>query len=115
MKFWADENFNGDILRALLRIYPDLDVIRIQDTDLIESTDEHLLEEASKVGAIILTHDVQTLVPFAYQRLFEEKLVTGVIAIPQTMALGFAIDELVTLIGISTEKDFINRIYRLPL
>lgn len=115
MKFWADENFNGDILHALLRAYPDLEVIRIQDTPLIESTDEHLLEEASKQGVIILTHDIKTLVPSAYQRLFEEKLVTGVVAIPQTMALGYAIDELVTLIGISTQQDFINRIYRLPL
>jgi hypothetical protein len=28
-RFLADENFNGRILRALLRLIPDLDVVRV--------------------------------------------------------------------------------------
>lgn len=44
MKFWADENFRGDILRGILTIYPNLDIIRVQDTPLIQMKDPNLLE-----------------------------------------------------------------------
>jgi len=33
LKFAADENFNNDILRGLLRKIPELDIVRIQDTE----------------------------------------------------------------------------------
>ncbi len=32
--FLTDEDFNGRILRGLLLIHPDLDIIRVQDVDL---------------------------------------------------------------------------------
>jgi len=34
LKFLADENFNNNIVRGLLRRQPNLDIIRIQDADL---------------------------------------------------------------------------------
>lgn len=34
LRFAADENFDGRIVRGLLRIFPDLDLIRVQDTTL---------------------------------------------------------------------------------
>jgi len=108
MIFWADENFNGDILRALLRAYPHLDVIRVQDTHLISLPDPDLLDEASKIGAILLTHDVNTMSGFANERLRQGKRMSGVILIPQLMPIGYAIDELITFIGSANEGDFEN-------
>jgi len=34
LKLAADENFNNDIIRGLLRRKPDLDIVRIQDVGL---------------------------------------------------------------------------------
>ena len=115
MKFWADENFNGVILKGLLRLYPHLDIIRVQDTPLISMKDPDLLEEASLAGAILLTHDTKTIPPFANERIANGQLVVGVIAIPQSMAIGQAIEELAILIGAGTDQDFVNRVYRLPM
>ena len=36
LRFAADENFDGRIVRGLLRILPDLDLIRVQDTRIAE-------------------------------------------------------------------------------
>lgn len=112
MKFWADENFNGAILKGLLQLYPHLDIIRVQDTPLISMKDPDLLEEAS---LILLTHDTKTIPPFANERIANGQLVVGVIAIPQSMAIGQAIEELAILIGAGTDEDFVNRVYRLPM
>lgn len=65
MKFWADENFNGRILKGILGVYPELDITRVQDTALMGLPDPELIVEAYQAGAILLTHDVKTLVPIA--------------------------------------------------
>jgi len=105
MKFWADENFNGHILRGLQRLYPTLDVIRVQDTHLMSIPDPDLLEEASKVGAILLSHDVTTMSDFAYARIRDGKRMTGLILVHKAMLIGDAIAEIATLIELATSPD----------
>jgi hypothetical protein len=46
LRFAADENFDGRIVRGLLRVLPDLDLIRVQDTRIAESDDDSVLEWA---------------------------------------------------------------------
>lgn len=110
MKFWADENFRGDILRGLLNQYPELDVVRVQDTHLMSTPDPDLLEEAAKIGAVLLTHDIRTIPPFANKRVAEGKPMSGVIVIAQNMPVKEAIHELAIFIGASQEDDFVNRV-----
>ena len=43
----ADENFNNDIVRGLLRRKPDLDIGRIQDEGLSGADDQAVLEWAA--------------------------------------------------------------------
>ena len=42
----ADENFNNDILRGLLRRNSSLDIVRIQDAGLTHASDPDVLEWA---------------------------------------------------------------------
>jgi predicted nuclease of predicted toxin-antitoxin system len=69
LRFLADENFNNDILRGLLRRQPDLDVVRVQDIGLSGAADPTLLGWAAQQGRIILTHDVTTMTRYAYERV----------------------------------------------
>jgi len=39
LRLVADENFNNDIVRGLLRRKPDLDIVRVQDADLSGADD----------------------------------------------------------------------------
>ena len=66
IRWFADENFNNDILRALLRRSPELDIVRAQDVGLGGTDDQHILECAASQGRIILTHDVNTMTAHAY-------------------------------------------------
>jgi hypothetical protein len=47
LRLLADENFHGDIVRALLRQWPELDIVRVQDAGLSEADDETILEWAA--------------------------------------------------------------------
>jgi hypothetical protein len=57
----ADENFNNDILRGLMRLRPGLDIVRIQDVGLSGADDPVVLEWAAREGRVLLRHDVSTI------------------------------------------------------
>lgn len=114
MKFWADENFNGRVLKGILAVYPELAVIRVQDTPMIGLPDHQLIVEAYQADAILLTHDVKTLVPIAEAYMRAGNPIAGVISISQSTPIGQAIDSINTLIGASNSvDDFRNQVIRL--
>lgn len=115
MRFAADENFNGSLLKALQTTLPEFDVIRVQDTDLGGVSDPELLEWCASQDRILLTHDVQTMVGFAYDRIREGLTFPGVIEVNMTQSIGATVDDLVLLIQASTVDEFINQVRYVPL
>ncbi len=69
MRLLTDENFNGSILRGLIRRLPTLDIVRIQDVGLLHADDHEILEWAANEGRILLTHDIATITAYAYDRI----------------------------------------------
>ena len=69
MRFLADENFDNRILHGLRRILSEFDVLRVQDTEIYQAEDAVVLEWAANRNYIILTHDVRTMVGYAYDRI----------------------------------------------
>jgi predicted nuclease of predicted toxin-antitoxin system len=61
LRLAADENFNGDIVRGLLRRNPKLDIVRVQDVGLSGADDPSVLKWAADQGRIVVTHDISTL------------------------------------------------------
>lgn len=115
LRLLADENFNGRILRALRRQIPDLDVVRVQDTLLYGSDDQTLLEHAASDKRIVLTHDIETLVGFAWERVRAGILMPGVIVALTDRPLGQVIEDLEILLLASEPQEFEAQIRFLPL
>ena len=65
LRWAADENFNGDIVRGITRCSPGIDLVRIQDAGLSGADDPTLLEWCGKNQRLLLTHDVKTMIGFA--------------------------------------------------
>ena len=102
----ADENFNNDIVRALLRRKPNLDVVRIQDVGLSGADDPAVLEWAARENRVLLTHDVTTITKFAYERVEAGKRMSGVIEVSRSVPLGAAIDDILLLAEISNDREW---------
>ena len=115
MRFVADENFNGNILKGLRQKYNDVDIVRIQDTALQSAADSVVLDWAAQEGRIVLTHDVQTLVNAAYERLKRSLPMPGVILVPNTLAVGVALDNLEIAVGAGQPEDFKDCVTFIPL
>lgn len=97
LQFLADENFSGRIMRGLRRREPFLDIVRVQDLGLTGLSDPDLLEWAARHEWVLLTHDVNTMIGFAYQRIDERGVMPGIIEVPKTITPGQAIDEIIVI------------------
>jgi len=112
--FVADENFNGKLLKALLDQIPTLDIIRVQDTEMYKASDPDLLEWTAQENRILLTHDVNTITKYAYERIHNGQYMSGVIEVRMTMTIGELAEQLYILILASEPDEFHNLIRFIP-
>ena len=115
LAFLADENFHGDIVRGLLRRRPELDIVRVQDVGLSGTDDPTVLAWAAQESRILLTHDVNTITRYAYERVQEGLPMPGVFEIKRSIPLGQAIEEILLLAECSLEGEWEGQIRYLPL
>ena len=111
----ADENFNNDIVRALLRRRNDLDIVRLQDAGLTGADDRRVLEWAASEGRVLLTHDVTTITRFAYERIESGLTMPGVFELAYDIAVGVAVEEILLLAECSLEGEWEGQVRYLPL
>jgi hypothetical protein len=111
----ADENFNADIVRGLLRRLPGLDIVRVQDAGLSGADDPAVLEWAAREGRIVLTHDISTLVSCAFERIASGRPMPGVFAARSSGPIGSTIDDLVLLAECSVHEEWEGQVRFLPL
>lgn len=115
MKLLSDEDFSNHIVRGLFRRFPFLDLIRVQDTNLMEKHDREILNWAGNENRLVLTHDFATMIGFAYERIDKGLLMPGVIAVPQSLPIGAAINEISLLIRGSFENEWEDQVVFIPL
>lgn len=116
MRLLADENFNNDILRGLLRAnIIDLDFVRVQDTEIYQADDPIVLERAAKDNRILLTHDADTMIGYAYDRVEEGLPMPGVIEVSTDVSIGRIISELLIVLGASDPSELKDRVIYIPL
>jgi hypothetical protein len=63
-------------------------------SDLPGGLDTEVLESAAQERRVLLTHDVNTMTRHAKERVSADKSISGVAVVPQTLAIGIAIDHL---------------------
>ncbi|WP_026103563.1 DUF5615 family PIN-like protein [Pseudanabaena sp. PCC 6802] len=114
MRLLTDENFNGAILRGLMRRLPDLDIVRVQDVGLINASDPDILEWAASEGRILLTHDVATITMYAYERIDRGLPMPGVVEAIATAPIGKIVDDLELLVLCGKPEDYENQILFVP-
>jgi len=115
MRLITDENFNHRILRGLKLRVPDLDYVVAQETELKGVKDPVLLDRAAKENRILVTHDINTIPKYAYERVIAGQSMPGVITVPKALPIAQAIEELLTIIECSDQSEHENQVLHIPL
>ena len=111
----ADENFNNDIVRGLLRKKPDLDIVRVQEVGLRGADDPSILEWAANEGRVVLTHDAATMTYYAYERVRVGLSMPGMIEVADDLPLGQVIEDILLLVEHSNKGEWESQVIYLPL
>lgn len=114
-RFLADENFNNQIVRGVLRQNPKIDIVRVQDVALSGADDPTVLAWAAEEDRIVLTHDVATMIAFASQRIQAGLSMPGLFEVNRRVSVGLAIEEIILIAEYSLEGEWEGQIRFLPL
>ena len=115
LRLAADENFNNDIVRGLLRLRPELDIVRVQDAGLPGADDPTVLEWAAQEGRVLLTHDASTVTKYAYERVRAGQSMPGVFEASRDVPIGRAIEDILLLADYSLDGEWEGQVRYLPL
>jgi hypothetical protein len=92
-----------------------LEYIIIQRTHLEGATDSKALEWAARQNRVFVTHDLKTVPKHAYERVAAGQSMPGVIAIPESLGIGQAIEDMAIVLECAREGETENQILYLPL
>lgn len=115
IRLLADENFNNDIVRGLLRRQPNLDLVRVQDVGLAGADDPTILAWAAQENRILLTHDVATMTRYAYERIEQNLPMIGVWEVGRKVPIRLAIEDILLLVEYSAMDEWQGQVLYLPL
>lgn len=104
-RFLLDENINGAIERGLRRRFPDLDVVRAQDTEIVSQDDDRLIAYACAQARMLLSHDYKTVPPAWAERVIANRPVCGVIMIRDRAPIGSVLEKLAEIIESTDDSD----------
>lgn len=115
LSFAVDENFNMHIVNGVLRRLPAADIVRVQDAGFEGADDPAVLEWAASEGRVLLTHDVNTVTAFAYERIARGLRMPGVFEVSLRVPISVAIEEVLLLAECSLEGEWEGQVNYLPL
>ena len=113
--FLADENFNRNIVRGLLRRNSRADILTAQDAGLGSADDDAVLAWAAEHDRIILTHDAATMVGRAYERIERGGRVPGVVQVSARLPVAQAIEEVLLIMECCKPEDWEGVVRYIPL
>jgi hypothetical protein len=115
IKLLSDENFDNRIVHGVEHKLPSIIFTRVQDVGLSHTADDVILEWAAQNDYIFVTHDISTVPPIAYDRVYKGLKMCGVFAVPKRAPIGKVIDDLVFLAEGSQARDWDDQVVHLPL
>jgi Domain of unknown function (DUF5615) len=111
----ADEDFDNDIVRGLRRRDPGINLVTVQEAGLDGSPDPDVLEWAAAEGRVLVSHDVNTMVGHAWERVKAGQTMPGLIVRRREVPIRQAIDDLLLIAQCGIADDFRDQVWYLPL
>jgi hypothetical protein len=111
----ADENFDRAIADGLRHLHADLDMVSAQQAGLAGADDPTILTWAANEGRILLSHDRQTMIGFAYDRLRAGLPLPGLCIVDTRLSIGDAIADIELLLAVYADEEWQNRVLFVPV
>lgn len=113
IRFQADNDFNGRVIRAVLRLNPAIDFQLAHEIGLhLGTPDEEVLRLAAQDNRILVSSDLRTM-PYHFADFITQQESPGVILVSRKLSIGEVADALHLIWEASKAEEYVNRIYRI--
>lgn len=113
VKFQADADLDGRLIRGLVRAYREIDIRTSASVGLTGLDDLAVLRIASESKRILVSQDRRTM-PGHFSQFIQTKQSSGVIVLKAATPMSTAIEELALIWSASTPEEWINRLLWIP-
>jgi hypothetical protein len=114
IKFQADNDFDGRVIRALPRRNPMIDFRTAVAAGIHQGTpDDRVLEVAADDGRVLVSHDLKTM-PDHFAQFISNRTCPGVIIVSQSLPIAEATYLLLLIWEAGEAEEYIDSIHRLP-
>ena len=113
IRFQADNDFNGRIIRAVLRLDSSIEFQAASALGLHGQPDEQVIALASAEGRILVSHDRKTM-PFHFGNFISKQDSPGLFVVSQKLSIGDAAQWLYTFWATSEAEEHINLVTYIP-
>jgi hypothetical protein len=114
LRLISDKDFNDLVVRGLFRRVPEIDLVRAEDEGLDRAKDPDLLAWAAENDRIVVSHDRQSMIGFAYERVAQGLPMPGLFVVKQGVPIGELIEDLLILLLCSAEREWENQVVFIP-
>ena len=115
VRFQADADLDGRILRGLRRVAPEIDIQPAAGAGLEGLADLEVLRISADSGRILVSQDRRTMPRHFSSYVAAGSLSAGVILLREAIPISIAIEELVLIWTASDAEEWINRLAWIPL
>ena len=114
VRFQADADLDGRILRGLRRAVPEIDIRTASDAGLAGLSDTEVLRISADSGRILVSQDRRTM-PAHFARYLVTAQSPGVVLLREAIPISAAIEELILIWSASEAEEWIGRLVWIPL
>ena len=114
VRFQADADLDGRIIRGLRRTAPEIDIRTATQAELNGLEDPDVLQIAADSGRILVSQDRRTM-PVHFARHVRNARSPGVVLLREATPIAIAIEELVLIWAASEAEEWTNRLVWIPL
>lgn len=114
IRFLADADLNQAIVIGLLRREPLIDFLSAHDAGLRGRSDPAVLAIAARQNRVLVSHDSGTMPVHFAEYVANGNHCPGLLVVPQRVAIGVAIDELLLIWKASEAEEWNDRLAWLP-
>jgi hypothetical protein len=114
VRYQADADLDGRIIRGLRRLAPEIDVRTASDASLAGLPDLEVLRVAADSERILVSQDRRTM-PGHFVGFLTGSESQGVILLREAISIAVAIDELLLIWSASEAEEWKNRLVWIPL
>lgn len=114
IKYQADNDFNGTIIRTVLRQEPSIDFQTAPAAGLhLSVPDDKVLEIAAREGRLLVSHDRKTM-PTHFAKFIATQSSLGVFIVSKKLAVAQAADWLILFWAASEADEHVNLLTYIP-